>query len=133
VAFLAFSKWSVWRIFLTKWSGTFNKVKFDKLTPCCTKTLSNAFCNFVIHMVSCHVCMFIPLQVEQGGINFTPLVLSLPCTKKNSLMDGGQLKNVCLSVVCRLSVGCSQLFFEPLVWLGEFFLQKLEKMCMWKF
>jgi hypothetical protein len=47
------------------------------------------------------------LRSEQGGINFTPFVLSLPCAKKKKIkishMDGGQLKNVCLlSVVCCL-------------------------------
>ncbi len=43
------------------------------------------------------------LRSEQGGINFTPFVLSLPNAKKEekkniyfSFMDGGQLKNVCL-------------------------------------
>ena len=63
------------------------------------------------------------LRSEQGGINFTPFVLSLPYAKKkkkNFHMDGGQLKNVCLSVVCcLLSVVClsrvrPQLSFEPL-------------------
>ncbi len=42
-----------------------------------------------------------------GGINFTPFVLFLPYAKKNdykfSLIDMGQLKNVCLSV-CLSSV-----------------------------
>ncbi len=64
-------------------------------------------------------CSFIPLRAkqvseanlrsEQGGINFTPFVLSLQYAKKKkkkiSHMDGGQLKNVCLSVCC-LSVVC---------------------------
>ncbi len=68
------------------------------------------------------------LHSEQGGINFTPFVLSLPYAKKKkkikiSHMDGGQLKNVCLLSVCCLSVCClwqvcPQLSFEPLVWLG---------------
>jgi hypothetical protein len=50
------------------------------------------------------------LRSEQGGINFTPFVLSLPYAKKinkkfkNFHMDGGQLKNVCLLSVCCLSV-----------------------------
>jgi hypothetical protein len=83
---------------------------------------------------------FIPLRAEQGGINFTPFVLSLPYAKKKkkkkkliSHMDEGWLKNVCLfclSVVCLLSVVCCllsvclsqvcpQLSFEPLVQLGQ--------------
>ena len=61
---------------------------------------------------------FIPLRAEQvseanlrskqEGINFTPFDLSLPFAKKKkiSLMDGGPLKNVCLSSVCCLSVVC---------------------------
>ncbi len=94
--------------------------------------------------------MFIPLRAEQVseanlrseqvGINFTPFVLSLPYAKKKkkikiSHMDGGQLKNVCLlSVVCLLSWVRPQLSFKPLVWLGKiFFLQKLEKLCIWEF
>ena len=50
-------------------------------------------------------------------------------------MDGGQLKNVgLLSVVCLLSWVRPQLSFKPLVWLGKiFFLQKLEKLCIWEF
>jgi hypothetical protein len=54
------------------------------------------------------------LRSEQGGINFTPFVLSLPNAKKKKkkkikifYMDGGQLKNVCLlSVVCLSFVCC---------------------------
>jgi len=59
---------------------------------------------------------------------------------KISHMDGGQLKNVCLSVVC-LSVVCllsvtssSPIIFWTLGLIGlKFFLQKLEKMCIWEF
>jgi hypothetical protein len=51
------------------------------------------------------------LRSKQGGINFTPFVLSLPYANKKkkikiSHLDGGQLKNVCLSVVCLSSVFC---------------------------
>jgi hypothetical protein len=61
---------------------------------------------------------------------------------KISHMDGGQLKNVCLSVVCcLLSVVCllsvtssSPIIFWTLGLIGlKFFLQKLEKMCIWEF
>ncbi len=60
------------------------------------------------------------LHSEQGGINFTPFVLSLPHAKKkkkkkNSYMDGGQLKNVCLSVVCCLSVCLSVTSLSPII------------------
>ena len=54
-------------------------------------------------------------------------------------MDGGQLKNVCLSVCC-LSVVClsvtslSPIIFWTIGLIGlKFFLQKLEKMCIWEF
>ena len=54
---------------------------------------------------------------------------------KISLMDGGQLKNVCLSVVCRLSVtSLSPIIFWTVGLIGmKFFLQKLKKMCIWEF
>ncbi len=51
-------------------------------------------------------------------------------------MDEGQLKNVCLSVVC-LSVCLSVTSLSPIIFwtLGlielKIFLQKLEKMCIW--
>ena len=54
-------------------------------------------------------------------------------------MDGGQLKNVCLSVclsvVCLLSVtSSSPIIFWTVGLIGlNFFLQKLEKMCIWEF
>ena len=50
-------------------------------------------------------------------------------------MDGGQLKNVCLLSVCLLSVtSSSPIIFWTLGLIGlNFFLQKLEKMCIWEF
>ena len=58
-------------------------------------------------------------------------------------MDGGQLKNVCLSVVCSLSVCLSVVclsvvcdefvpnyLLNPWSDCAKFFLQKLEKMCI---
>jgi hypothetical protein len=66
------------------------------------------------------------LHSEQGGINFTPLVLSLP--------NGWGSAQKCLSVVCLLSVVCHE--FVPSYLLNrwsnwaKFFLQKLEKMCI---
>ncbi len=60
-------------------------------------------------------------------------------------MDGGQLKNVCLSVVClssvcHLSVVCltvtslSPIIFWTVGLIGmTFFLQKLEKTRIWEF
>jgi hypothetical protein len=70
------------------------------------------------------------LRSEQGGINFTPFVLSLPYAKKkkkkkfklkfpiwmgvSSEMSVCLLFVVCLSVVCCLSRVRSQLSFEPL-------------------
>jgi hypothetical protein len=59
-------------------------------------------------------------------------------------MDGGQLKNVCLSVCCLsvvcLSVCClsvtssSPIIFWTIGLIGlKFFTQKLEKMCIWEF
>jgi hypothetical protein len=51
-------------------------------------------------------------------------------------MDGGQLKNVCLSVVCLLSVvtSSSPIIFWTVGLIGlNFFLHKLEKMCIWEF
>ena len=77
------------------------------------------------------------LHSKQGGINFTPFVLSLPNAKKKkkikikiSHMDGGQLKNVCLLSVCCLSVtSSSPIIFCTVGPIGlNFFLQKLEKM-----
>ncbi len=83
------------------------------------------------------------LRSEQGGINFTPFVLSLPYAKKKkkkiqiqiSHMDGGQLKNVCLlSVVCLSVTSSSPIIFWTVGLIGlNFFLQKLEKMCIWEF
>ena len=95
------------------------------------------------------------LRSEQGGINFTPFVLSLPYAKKKKIkikishMDGGQLKNVCLAVVCCLSVclsvcllsvcllsvmSSSPIIFWTVGLIGlNFFLQKLEKMFIWEF
>ncbi len=87
------------------------------------------------------------LRSEQGGINFTPFVLSLPYAKKKKKkikifhMDGGQLKNVCLLSVCCLSVCCllsvtssSPIIFWTVFLIGlKFFSQKLEKMCIWEF
>ncbi len=64
------------------------------------------------------------LRSEQGGINFTPFVLSRPYAKKKKKkkikifhMDGGQLKNVCLlSVCCLLSVVClSVMSLSPII------------------
>ncbi len=44
-------------------------------------------------------------------------------------MDGGQLKNVCLSVT-----SLSPIIFWIVGLIGmKFFLQKLEKMCIWEF
>ncbi len=74
-----------------------------------------------MHFVKKHLIHIIPLRAkqvseanlrsEQGGINYTPFVLSLPYAKKKkkkiSHINGGQLKNVCLSVVCCLSVTTS--------------------------
>ncbi len=54
-------------------------------------------------------------------------------------MDGGQLKNVCLSVcclsVCLLSVtSLSPIIFWTVGLIGlKIFLHKLEKMCIWEF
>jgi hypothetical protein len=50
-------------------------------------------------------------------------------------MDGDQLKNVCLSVVCCLSVASlSPIIFWTVGLIGlNFFLQKLEKMRIWEF
>ncbi len=54
-------------------------------------------------------------------------------------MDGGQLKNVCLSVcclsVCLLSVtSLSPIIFWTIGLIGlKKFSQKLEKMCIWEF
>jgi hypothetical protein len=59
--------------------------------------------------------------------------------KKISHMDGGQLKNVCLLSVCCLSVCLSVTSSSPIIFwtrglIGlKFFLQKLEKMCIWEF
>jgi hypothetical protein len=89
------------------------------------------------------VIWIIPLRAKQGGINFTLFALSLPYAKNFffliSHMDGGQLKNVCLSVVC-LSVCLSVCLLSvtslpPIIFwtvglIGlNFLLQKLEKMC----
>ncbi len=76
------------------------------------------------------------LLSEQGGINFTSFVISLPYKKiiKISLMDGNQLKNVCLWPVClsvfRLVVPLW--FLINLSDLDNIFLQKLEEMSMRK-
>jgi hypothetical protein len=73
--------------------------------------------------------MFIPLRAKQvskanlrskqGGINFTPFVLSLPYAKKKKKKklkwDGGQLKNVCLLSVCCLSVVCLSVVCDEIV------------------
>ncbi len=49
-------------------------------------------------------------------------------------MDGGQLKNVCLSVVCLSVTSSSPIIFCTIGLIGlNFFLQKLEKMCIWEF
>jgi hypothetical protein len=49
-------------------------------------------------------------------------------------MDGGQLKNVCLSVVCLSVTSLSPIIFCTIGLIGlNFFLQKLEKMCIWEF
>ncbi len=48
-------------------------------------------------------------------------------------MDGGQLKNVCLSV-CLSVTSSSPIMFWTVCLIGQnFFLQKLEKMCIWEF
>ncbi len=60
-----------------------------------------------------------PPPPEQGGTNFTPFVLSLQYTKKN-------LRKKYFPIWMEVS-------FEALVWLGYFFLQKLEKICIWEF
>ncbi len=84
--------------------------------------------------------VFTPLQAEQGGKHFTPFVLSLQYAKKNKKkyfpiwMEVSSEMSVCclLSVVCLWWV-CLQLSFEALVWLGYFFLPKLEKICFENF
>ncbi len=77
---------------------------------------------------------FIPLRAEQvsqanlhckqGGINFTPFLLSLQYTKNKKLkfpLWMGVMSSVCLSV-------------GPVHLIRiNFFLQKLEKMCLWIF
>ncbi len=48
-------------------------------------------------------------------------------------MDGGQLKNVCLSV-CLSVMSSSPIIFWTVGLISlKFFLQKLEKMCIWEF
>jgi hypothetical protein len=47
-------------------------------------------------------------------------------------MDGGQLKNVCLLSVCDEFV-TNYLLNRWSNWAKNFFLQKLEKMCIWEF
>jgi hypothetical protein len=49
-------------------------------------------------------------------------------------MDRGKLKNVCLSVVCLPVTSSSPIVFWTVDPIGiNFFLQKLEKMCIWEF
>ncbi len=79
------------------------------------------------------------LSSEQGGINFTPFVLSLPYAKKNLKlkfpiwMGVSSKMSVCLLYVC-LSVVCDE--FVPNYLLNrlsdwaKIFSQKLEKMCI---
>ncbi len=75
--------------------------------------------------------------------SFSPSHMQKKKKIKNSHMDGGQLKNVCLSVVCLsvvcLSVVCCLCRVRPQLSLAQsdiglnFFLQKLEKICIWEF
>jgi hypothetical protein len=75
------------------------------------------------------------LLAEQVGINFTPFVLSLPnLKKKKSLLDGSQLKNVCLSVVCHEFVP-NYLLNRSSDWAKIFitiFVQLSKKVCFYK-
>ncbi len=84
------------------------------------------------------------LRSQQGGINFPPFVLSLPYAKKKkkkkyikiSHMDGGQFKNVCLSVclsVCCLSVTTSSTsIFCTVGLIGLKFFYKNQRKCVFE-
>jgi hypothetical protein len=65
------------------------------------------------------------LRSKQGGINFTPFILSLPYAKKKSHMDGGSAQK-CLSVsVCLSVTSLSPIIFWIVCLIGlNFFFTK---------